>query len=456
MIEKIINVQLFLLIIIVYSVVPLYSQNNDTLSYFLGKEIQVNEPNSGGDLQCEPSVAINKNIIIVSWNDSYGGKINSKTGSAVGWAISYNNGQNFNFGGYLPKIDEKSVLRVDGVDSWLGTDSNGNFYLQVLSWQDRSHYLFVYYMDGNNLGKWEKRYTVYSDKLIDKPSMNVTSTGQINISYTGNIDKKNEIYFIHSSNQGKSWQTPLKLSNSTNPVKTGSCVVSYNDKILVGWVEGSAMNQNEIWFAYSLDNGFSFSKAKLLYKISKTFNIVNGYTIGALKDKGGNALFLLSTSVWITYTLNNNQANFWLAYTEGTENEGSRVILFKMDENFKQISGPFYVGNNSTDYERIFPTMTSIRNLPAVFYYDRRNHPFTTLTDVYLSIKLENDTFQDIKINSTPTDWSKLPGDPKFAPTQRNIGDYMTIASYDNKLATTWVGEKNGKARIYFRLIEFR
>lgn len=446
----------WILLFFICSCTFLYSQSIDSVVYNLGPETQVCEPENGGDLQCEPSVAINKNVILVSWNDSYGGKRNSKTGSAVGWAISYNNGKNFNFGGYLPKIDYKSVLRVDGADSWLGTDSNGNFYLQVLSWQDSSDYLFVYYMDGNNLGKWQKRYTVYSDKSVDKPSMYVTPMGQINIVYSRIKDKSEEIFFVHSCNRGITWKKPLKLSNSSNAVKSGSCVVSYNGKILVAWVEGSSMNQDEIWFAYSLDNGLSFSKAKILYKMKKTFNIVNGYTIGALKNKGDDASFLLFTSVWLTYTLNNNQPVFWLTYTEGTKSGGSRIMLFKMEDNFEKINGPFYIGNNLNDYERIFPTMTSIRNFPVIFYYDRRNNPFTKLTDAYLSIILEDSTCQDIKINSKTCNWGYLQGDPKFAPIQRNIGDYMTIASYRNKLAATWVGEKSGKSRIYFRLVEIR
>ncbi len=100
--------------------------------------------------------------------------------------------------------------------------------------------------------------------------------------------------------------------------------------------------------------------------------------------------------------------------------------------------------------------MTKIKNKPVIFYYDRRDNPFTTITDVYLSIMLTDNCYQDIKINSLPSDWSHLAGDPKYAPIQRNIGDYMTIASYANKLATTWVGEKNGKSRIYFRLVEFQ
>lgn len=442
--------------ILIYPFELLYSQNIDTLSYHLGNEIQVSEPDNGGDLQCEPSVAINKNVILVSWNDSYGGKLNSKTGPAVGWSISYDNGKTFNFGGYLPESDNNLNLRIDGADSWVGTDSSGNFYLQVLSWQDSLHYIFVYYMDGKSLGNWQKRYIAYSDKGIDKPAMDVTPTGQINMVYTSIKNKTNEIFFIYSMNKGKEWQMPVKLSNSTNGIKTGSSVISCGNKVLVAWVEGTSMSQDEIWYAYSLDNGISFSKANLLYKLKKTFESAKGYTVGALKDKDPDATFLFSTSTWLTCTRkNDNEVVFYIANTEGTQKNGSRIILFKIKNNFKQISGPLEVGNNRKDYERIFPTMTKIKNKPVVFYYDRRDNPFTTITDVYLSIMLADNFYQDVKINCISSDWSHLSGDPKYAPIQRNIGDYMTIASYSNKLAMSWVGEKNGKSRIYFRLIEF-
>ncbi len=321
MTETIFNI-LFPFIILIYPVGHLYSQNIDTLSYFLSEEIQVSEPNDGGDLQCEPSVAINKNVILVSWNDSYGGKVDSKTGSAIGGAISYNAGKSFSFGGYLPERDDNWGLRTEGGDSWLGTDSSGNFYLQVLSWQDSLHYLFVYYMDKNNLGKWQKRYVAYSDKRIDKPAMDVTPTGQINIVYTSIKEKSNEIFFINSMNEGKEWQKPVKLSNSTNGIKTGSSVVSCGNKILVAWVEGTSLSQDEIWYAYSLDNGISFSKAKLLYKIKKSFNTVIGYTIGALKDKKPNAKFQFVPITWLTYTKKNDKVIFYVVNTEGTQENG--------------------------------------------------------------------------------------------------------------------------------------
>ena len=453
--EITINVQLFLLIMIIYPTGFLYSQNIDTLSYILGEQIQVSDPDNGGDLQCEPSVAINKNVIVVSWNDSHGGKINSRTGPAVGWAISYDSGNHFTFGGYLPQSDKSLELKMDGADSWVGTDSSGDFFLQVLSWQDSLDYIFIYYMERNKLGSWQKRYIAYSDKGIDKPAMNVTPSGQINIVYTNIKGNNNEIFFIKSLNKGKEWQKPVKLSNSTNVVKTGSAVTSYGNEILVTWVEGTYMSQDEIWYSYSLDNGNLFSKAKLLYKIKKPFNSVKGYTIGALKSKNPDASFLLSTSTWLTYTIKNDQVVFYVVYTEGTQKDGSKIILFKLEKKFGQIKGPLIVGNNK-DYERIFPTITTIKNKPVIFYYDRRDNPFTTITDVYLSIILTDIYYQDIKVNSFPSDWSHLSGDPKYAPIQRNIGDYITIASYNNKLAATWVGEKDGKSRIFFRLLEFK
>jgi len=110
--------------------------------YRLGSEVLVSNNINGGFLRCEPSVAISKNRIIVSWNDSYGGKINSRTGSIIGWAISKDLGKNFKFGGYLPI--KQNGENVSGADSWLMADKYGNFYLQVLNWQkDKKQLKFI-------------------------------------------------------------------------------------------------------------------------------------------------------------------------------------------------------------------------------------------------------------------------------------------------------------------------
>lgn len=52
---------------------------------------------------------------------------------------------------------------------------------------------------------------------------------------------------------------------------------------------------------------------------------------------------------------------------------------------------------------------------PAIHYY-HRSDAANPETDVYLSLLQKEKKFQNIKVNTVSTDWSKVPGDKKFAP----------------------------------------
>jgi len=117
-------------------------------------------------------------------------------------------------------------------------------------------------------------------------------------------------------------------------------------------------------------------------------------------------------------------------------------------------SGPIRVGNSPDSVIKVFPSITTFKNNPIILYYDRRNNPDSSFTDVYLSILTEESKFQDIKINTISTDWNIVPGDKKYAPIQRNFGDYITIASINQYIIATWTDGRNGKPRIFSRIIE--
>src|SRR5438552_7450855 len=99
--------------------------------FILGPEVLVSSNQDGGDLRCEPSAAIFKNMVVVAWNDSYGGIHGSLSGTAVGWAISKDRGRTFRFGGYLPLAQNDFVAAA--ADSRLAVDEEGNFFLEILS-----------------------------------------------------------------------------------------------------------------------------------------------------------------------------------------------------------------------------------------------------------------------------------------------------------------------------------
>ena len=82
------------------------------------------------------------------------------------------------------------------------------------------------------------------------------------------------------------------------------------------------------------------------------------------------------------------------------------------------------------------------------------NNPKNSLTDVFLSVLVGELYFRDAKINTVSTDWTEAPGDRKYAPIQRNFGDYITLASHDHLLVATWTDARSAPSRIYTRTIQ--
>ena len=62
-------------------------------------------------------------------------------------------------------------------------------------------------------------------------------------------------------------------------------------------------------------------------------------------------------------------------------------------------------------------------------------------------------TFEDVKVSSVASDWSKTPGDVEYAPVQRNYGDYITLAAHRKRLVAAWTCGRTGQSRIYVRIM---
>ena len=433
-----------------HSYTPVYK---NSVVFKLGPEVLVSNNTDGGALRCEPSVAISKDAIVVAWNDSYGGVHGSNIGVAIGWAISKDQGKTFQFGGYLPKGQKK--YPPSGADSWLMADGEGNFYLQLLRWHKEINEIQIYYMDHNHLGKWKRMTDAQvsdsskGDPSLDKPAMFVDDSGRIGIIYTEMYrGQGNSISFLLSHNKGRNWGKPLQISPPEKKVKTGACISISGDLVVAAWIEGGAMNLDEVWSAISQDGGISFSAPNMVYKLKESLKPPSGYSLGV-----GPAAHI-SNNVWLACRKNEKgHSTFYLTCVEGA-NKGSRILLFTLKSGAKTWSKPIRVGNSPDKAVKVFPSLAMAGSRPAVLYYDRRNNLNTSLTDVYLSVLVEKSHFRDLKVNTVSTDWTKAPGDRKYAMIQRNFGDYITLTPHDHLLVATWTDARSGASRIYARTIQ--
>ncbi|GEM_PF-2097401 len=417
--------------------------NAHSQKFILGPEVLASSNQDGGDLRCEPSAVIFKDTVVVAWNDSHGGAHGTskgKEGVTIGWAISLDRGRTFRFGGYLPQEKNGGVL--SGADSWLAADHEGNFYLQMVSLEE-PHAIQVYYMDRHNLGRWRRMSNAATGHDLDKPSMSVDSNGRISIAYNSGTSS---IYFVMSKDKGASWTNPVKLTDSSAATRLGASVAMTRTRTLVSWAEGSGLDLKEIWWTESDDGGTTFAPPTQLFKSKGSLQSPKGYTMGL-----GYPFSILSLP-WLTRSGGSDNGAIYLSYAEGV-GSGSRILLFTLPRGGKPWSQPVRVGESLDLAIKVMPAVAAVGSKPAVLYYDRRNDPDGALTDVYLSILDEGAKFQDLKLNTVSTDWTKTPGDKQYAPIQRNFGDYISLATDGNSLVAAWTDGRQGMPRIYARVI---
>jgi hypothetical protein len=418
--------------------------------FILGPEVLVSSNQDGGDLRCEPSAAIFKDTVVVAWNDSYGGRHGASTGTAVGWAISKDRGKTFRFGGYLPLAQNDFV--AEGGDSRVAVDAEGNFFLEILSWQAKSHHLQLYMMPVNGLAEWRKLpdLVVYEmskgEEYVDKPAMSV-SGNRIGIVYTEKRQTSGAtISLLLSNDRGKTWSKPVQLSAASNRVRSSSAVIITGNEIMVAWTEGNSSNPTEIWFAGSKDGGKSFSVAAQAYQLKRPFTPPTAYRMGP-----GQMATISNDASLASVTNSSGGITYYLSFVEGSE-KGSDVLLMSYDAKSQKWSDPIRLAESNSAPVKIFSSMALIGGRPALLYYNRDDVKSAT-TDVNLSILSEGIHFETLKLNTESSDWAATKADMKYAPIQRVFGDYITLATDGSSLVAAWTDGRQGVPRIYARVI---
>lgn len=410
----------------------------------LGPEVLVSHQEDGGALRVEPSAAVHDSLVVVAWNDSHGGMRTGRLpGVSIGWAVSADRGESFEFGGYLPRTDESSLLPA--ADSWLMTDGDGDVYLQLLSWDGDRQEIMLYVMDRRDPGTWTRKPSPIaidksrSEPGIDKPAMHVDDAGEVGIAYTV-LTEPRSIDYVHSRDGGSTWSEPVRISAPNETRKSGTNVARHGRHVIVAWMEDGS----EVWYAESRDEGATFGDARLLHALERSVEPPAGYALGV-----GPAA-RIANNPWMA---TDRPGTFHLIFAEGTDAGGTRILLFRKPAGAEEWSAPSVVGDSPDTVVKVFPSIAVVGSRPAILYYDRRANPGTALTDAWLSIRRPDGTFEDVRLSEVSTDWLETPGDPEHSPIQRNFGDYVTLASDGEVLVATWVDARDGAPRVYARTV---
>jgi hypothetical protein len=148
-------------------------------------------------------------------------------------------------------------------------------------------------------------------------------------SVSKNLPEHNyDIFFIKSEDKGKTFSMPINLSNNTEFSERPQIAVSKND-IFIIWADEINMNNKEIMFTKSLDNGTTFSKA---INISNTLKNSNRPEISAYNEN----VYI----VWQDTQQNNTNSSilFKNSIDGGNTFNNSIELMNKTDDSFPKIS----------------------------------------------------------------------------------------------------------------------
>jgi hypothetical protein len=410
----------------------------------LGHEALIAGNKGNGLLKCEPSCVLTDKVIVVTWNDSYGGSMkHSTTGTAIAWAISYDTGKSFQFGGYLLSDEEK----YNGADSWLGKDTKGNIYLSLISWQENNIYkVYLYRMDFDKPGKWELINIPVSTPpnskvVIDKPSMYIAPDNSIFISYLRKTGMSYVMETTISADEGKTFSPPIAISDTSSKTRLGNTIVKQGRTVLCSWVEGGKnMRLNELWYSISFDNGLHFSKPAML----SANNSVSGFA-----PKGYNAGLGIGPFEMTEFpSMASSQKYMYIILNEPSE-AGSTIKCYAYDLHKRHWKPGIKIGNTGDSSLKMMPVSIAGKNEKAYTVYYFRSSTKDSLTDVYLS----SISGSNYKLTATPSNWSLTSGDAENAPVQRNFGDYIFGCMNKGLIYTVWTDGRNGVPQIFGRLI---
>jgi len=251
----------------------------------------------------------------------------------------------------------------------------------------------------------------------DKPYLGVDETtglfaGRVYVSWTRfTSSTTSDIMIAYSSDSGRSFSSPVKVSNSL--LNQGSLpVVGPSGELYVVWND---LSNRQIMEAKSTDGGVSFSSPVVVSSyvplpspLPNSFFRVNSNPAAAADDTSGN--------VYVA----------WGDYRSGN----AEILSSRSLDGGATWSKPIRVNDDTTTNDHFFPWMTVSHGLLSIVFYDRRLDPGNRLIDVFYAESADGGaTFSpNLRVTDQPSD----PGSLNF------IGDYIGIASNGTLAHPVW------------------
>lgn len=251
-----------------------------------------------------------------------------------------------------------------------------------------------------------------------------------------NPEDTSHIMFAKSSDQGRSWSKPKRISE-----RGGDCLD--DDNTVEGAVPAVGPN-GEIYVAWTGPNGLVFTKSTDGGKtwLEKEIDVAphpEGWTIEIPGIYRANGLPILKCN-----PLNGDLFLNWADQSNGVDN--TDVWISKSTDKGETWSKPIKVNQDNSKRHQFFTWLTidPITGYLYLVYYDRRDTK-DNATDVYLSVSKDNGVnFKDYKLS-----------DSSFTPDPTVFfGDYTNIAVYDGVIRPIWSRMDEGKISLWVALLK--
>ncbi len=369
--------------------------------------------------QCEPSIAIHpkKPKIMIA-----GTILN-------GYYYSKNGGKRWK---------SKSLESPYGVygDPVLVFDTIGRpYYFHLSSYTETSHLDRIICQSANkvcgqfNEGTFPKpNGTKVQDKhwIVVNPKTNDLYMTWTQFDVYNSADPKDSsiIVFSKSSDQGKTWSDPLRISkfggdclDDDGTVEGAVPAVGPNGELYVTWAGPKGLVMQK-----SLDGGITWLSEEV--QLEKQWG---GWTLEIPGMDRANGLPVLKCDL----SNGPNRGTLYLNWCDQRNGENNTdVFIMKSTDEGATWSEAIKVNQDDSQKHQFYTWMDVDQSSGYIYfvYYDRRNHS-DNQTDVYMSVSKDGGkTFTDTKLSKTP-----------FTPSKDVFfGDYLNIAAVNGVIRPIW------------------
>ncbi|CAN5179301.1 hypothetical protein BH10CYA1_BH10CYA1_60970 [soil metagenome] len=174
-----------------------------------------------------------------------------------------------------PDVQASTKSLGEGHTPSISSDGRGHVFIVFEGVDSRTGAADIYYSNSNDGGKtWTRRLDVHpTEGVSTRPRVAVEKNGAIDVVWTDTAYGvyNPEIYFTRSTDYGRTWITPINISQTPGASRDPQLAIGPDDSLHVIFADTpTAAPTRDIFYASSTDGGKTWSKDRQLENVSGT------------------------------------------------------------------------------------------------------------------------------------------------------------------------------------------